>query len=207
MLQEAMAQGIVNYANLAEQIQPSVEKMVGKPVEQSAIVMSLRRMDQQEQQHPRTRFRWNSEILMKSGLCDITLVRSPSLLTKIKRMYDLIDPEKGETLNIIQGNYEVTIIIGERHLPKLLKILEGEKVINKEKGLVALTMSFAKDFLYTPGILAKVTRRLAWEHINVFENISTLTEMIFIIHQKDALRAYTALEQLIEEQDHETRDI
>ena len=136
---------------------------------------------------------------MKTGLSDITFVKSPSLLNKLKRIYDLLDYDKGDTLNVIQGNYEITIVVSEKYTKKILQVLKDEKIINVENGLVSLAMSFSKDFLYTPGIISKVTRKLNWENVNIFENISTMTEIIFIVSKRDSVRAFNALQRLIEE--------
>lgn len=202
MMYEALAQGIVSFANLAENIQDEVEQDTGNDAEIPAIVMAIRRYSEKikpviEKKIP---FKFNSEIIMKTGLVDITLVKTPSALVKLRRVYELVDYEKGETLNVIQGNYEITIAINKQHLPSILKLFEAEKILNKEKDLVSLTMSYTKDFLYTPGIIAKVTRLLAWENINIFENISTMSEVIFIVSKRDAVRAYKALQRLIDEE-------
>ncbi len=199
MLYEAMNQGIVNYANLAENLRPEVQMMVGGKVELPAIIMALRRYAERmkplaEKKMP---FSFKSEIVMKTGLMDITLVKTPSLLTKLKRIYELIDHDKGETLNIIQGNYEITIVINDKYRKDITALLKDEKIINQEKDLVSFTMSFTKGFFYSPGIIAKVTRKLAWENINIFEVISTMTELIFIVHSKDAMRAYKTLQIIV----------
>ncbi len=201
MLYEALANDIVNFANLAEELKPQIEKEIGSKVSESSIIMAIRRHAEgiQKVETNKMPFKFNSEIIMKTGLADVTVVKSISLLAKLKQIYDLVDYEKGETLNIIHGNYEITIVISDKHLDKLLKILKGEKLFNVERNLVALSMSFSKDFLYTPGILAKVTRKLSWENVNVFENISTMRELIYIVSNKDAVRAYNALQGLVEE--------
>jgi aspartokinase len=58
-------------------------------------------------------------------------------------------------------------------------------------------MTFSKDFLYTPGVVYNIIRNIAWENINIFEIVSTNTELTFIIHKKDAVKGYKALEKLI----------
>lgn len=198
MLYEAIASNIVNYANLAKSIRPQVEAELGERTSDSAIIMALRRQGEKISGEGKTKipFKFNSEIIMKTGLADFTFVRSTTIFGKLKKIYDLIDYEKGETLNVIQGNYEITIVINEKHASKVRALLNDEKMLNEEKGLVALAMSFSRDFLYTPGILARVTRTLHWENVNVYENISTMTELIFIVSKKDAVRAYSALEEM-----------
>ena len=69
--------------------------------------------------------------------------------------------------------------------------------MNIETNLVSLTLALTKEFLYTPGILALATRKLAWENINIFENISTMTEVIYIIDEKDVIRAYNSFQELL----------
>ena len=67
-----------------------------------------------------------------------------------------------------------------------------------EKQLVFLTLTFSKDFLYTPGVIFNVVRRIAWENINIYEIASTNTELTFILHKKDAIKGYKVLEKLVE---------
>jgi len=68
--------------------------------------------------------------------------------------------------------------------------------LNVEKDLVSVSMSFPKDFLYTPGVLYRVVKELEWENINIFEIVSTLTELTFIVNKKDAMKSYGVLSQL-----------
>jgi len=200
MLYEALSQGIINYANLAENLRPEIELMVGEKVESPAIVMALRRYSERmsEEVEKKLPYMLKSEIVMKTGLMDLTFVKTPSLLAKIKKLYELTDHDKGETLNIIQGNYEITVVISEKYKKEVLELMKEEKILNQEKGLVSFTMSFSKGFFYSPGIIARVTRTLAWENINIFEIISTMTELTFIISAKETMRAYKALQALNE---------
>jgi hypothetical protein len=59
-------------------------------------------------------------------------------------------------------------------------------------------LTYSKDFLYTPGIIFNVTRNISWENINIFEIVSTNTELTLIIHKKDAMNGYKALEKIIQ---------
>jgi aspartokinase len=201
LLYEAVSREIVNYANLAQSIKEEVDAEVGEETELPAIVMAIRRYAEKIKPvtDKKIPFKFNSEIIMKTGLSDITLVKTNSLLSKLRRMYELVDYDKGDTLITIQGNYELTVVINDRYQKKVKELLKDEKILNTEKDLVSISMNFSKEFLYTPGILARVTRELVWENINIFENISTMTELIFIISNKDAVRAYKCLQALIEE--------
>ena len=60
-------------------------------------------------------------------------------------------------------------------------------------------MALEKDFLYTPGILFAVTRKLYWDNINIFEIVTTATELTFIFQKADAMKAYASIQEIIEE--------
>lgn len=200
VLQEALIEGVINFANLANNLQPRIESELGEKVTRSAIIMALRRHGEELRKKTIVQppFQFNPEIIMKTNLCDICIVKTPSAQESIKEIYKIIDLEKGDTLNIIQGNYEITIVAPQKHLNKLKRILCNEKSLNIEKNLVSLTLSMTKEFLYTPGILSLATRKLAWHDINIFENISTMTELIFIVADKDTVKAYNTFQEMLE---------
>ncbi|MEK6809013.1 MAG: hypothetical protein AABY14_04970, partial [Nanoarchaeota archaeon] len=110
----------------------------------SAVVMALRRYGEQlnERFEPLKHFDYSSDIVIKTNICDFCLIKSNSLHSKIKRLYEMVDFENGDTLSIILGNYEVSIIISEKYKDDVVTLLKDEKIINKEAGLVALTISF-----------------------------------------------------------------
>ena len=93
---------------------------------------------------------------MKTQLCDISVSRSPTLIQQLKKLYDIVKFEKGDILNIIQGSTELSIVTNERYKTKFLEILKKEKILNIEEKLISLTMTFSKDFLYTPGIIFNI---------------------------------------------------
>ncbi len=200
-VEEALGSGIISTANLAEQMLPKIEQELGKKVKHAAIVMALRRFSDEVSGHrvrPK-KFDYSGEILMKTNICDFTIVKSQSLLAKLKTIYNLVNFERGDTLNVILGNNEVSIIINEKYSQKLVQFLLGEKISNKEHGLVALTIIFASDdFLHTPGIIFNAVRKLAWDNVNIYEIVSTMTELTFILNKKDSMKAYEALQEMVD---------
>lgn len=199
-LQEALGQKIISYGNLAEQLKPKIEEELEKEIKHSAVVMALRRYaDELEKDNINLKpFDYNSELVMKTNICDFTVLKSRTLLTKLKSLYSLVDFERGDILNIVLGNYEVSIVINEKYTDKLIKFLKGEKILNKEYDLTALSINFkGGDFLHTPGVIFTIVRRLAWDNINIFEVVSTKTELTLILKQRDSVRAYETLQELI----------
>lgn len=197
-IQEAMSRGIISHGSLAEQLKPEIEEELGREVKRHAIVMALRRYTEiLKERHKKISFDYTSEIIMKTDICDVAVLRSPSLLDKIKEIYDIVEFEKGDILNVIHGRYEVSIVTNERYREKTLGFLKDEKVLNVEKDLISLTLTYSKDFLHTPGVVFNIVRNIAWENINIFEIVSTNTELTLILHKKDAVKGYKALEKLV----------
>ena len=200
-LMEAMGKEIISYGNLAEQLKPEIEKELGKNVKESAIVMALRRYQEELQALDKTirKFKFKGEIILKTSIIDFNVVKSQSLLARIKNLYSMVNFERGDTLNIILGSNEVSIVTNEKYKEKLINFLKGEKILSKEFDLVALTIIFdSKDFFDTPGVIFSAIRKLAWEQINLFEIISTMTELTFILSKKDSMKAYNVLHELFE---------
>ncbi|MCH8329561.1 MAG: hypothetical protein IIB81_04170 [Nanoarchaeota archaeon] len=199
-LLEAMSKELISYGNLAEQLKPEIEQELGKKVKDSAIVMALRRYAEELQSFDKKirKFRFQGEILMRTNIMDFNVIKSSSMLSKIKNIYNLVDFGRGDTLNIILGSNEISIVTNEKYKEKLSNFLKGEKVLNKKFDLVALTVIFeGESFFATPGVVFTAIRKLAWENINLYEIISTMTELTFILSKKDSMKAYNVLQELV----------
>lgn len=199
-LVEAMSKEIISYGNFAEQIKAGIEKELGKKVKESAIVMALRRHADELEHFDKNigKFNFRGEIIMRTNVMDANVVKSEALLAKIKNLYSMLNFGRGDTLNIILGSNEITIVTNEKYDKKVSDFLKGEKILSKKFDLVALTIVFDdKRFFTTPGVIFTAVRRLAWEGINIFEIVSTMTEMTFIVGKKDSMKAYNALQEIV----------
>ena len=199
---EAFGRGILSYGSLASEFKPAIESSLGKEVKESAIVMALRRYAEEIRERPELteprRGRLSCEILMKTNICDFNVYKTDRLLERLKELYELIQIGRGDFLNITVGNEEVSIAVSEKYEEQMQDFLEDEEIIDHKRGLVSLTMLFSGDFLQTPGIIFQVLRLLAWENINVYEIISTMTELTVVIRKEDSTRGYEALQDFIE---------
>jgi len=200
-LQEAINQGVISNNLLAKKLKPEIETELGKEVKLSAIVMALRRHSEKvKDHHLGPSFSYSIETI-KTDIFYIVLEESTTLLSKIQNLYPIIDFKKGGILNIIQGNYEVAVITNKKYKEHLLDLVHDEKAIDTIDDLVSISLSYSKDFLYTPGILYDISRFMAWENINVIDIILTKTEMSLILFKKDLNRCYKILGQFAESND------
>ncbi|MBI2657385.1 hypothetical protein HYX08_01680 [Candidatus Woesearchaeota archaeon] len=199
-VEEALGSRIISFGNLAEQMLPKIEQELGKKARHAAVVMALRRYSEQisQQRKSASSFDYSGEIIVKTSIADFSIVKSQSLLAKLKNIYNLVNFERGDTLNVIVGNNEVSIIVNEKYRGRLAKFLSGEKILAKQSNLVALAIVFnSNDFYSTPGVIFNAVRKLAWENINIYEIVSTMTELTFILGNEDSMRAYNALHELL----------
>jgi len=197
-LQEAINHGIVSYNKLAENIKPEIEKELGKKVKHNAVVMSLRRYAEKlEKKEERISFNYFRELLLKTDICYIVIEQAETSLSRIQSLYDEIEFKLGGIFNVIQGNYEIGIITNSRYKDKFLSLLKGEKILNTVDDLVVVSLSYSKDFSFTPGILYNVSRFIAWENINILNVLHTPKELSFVISKKNAMRCYNTLERMV----------
>ena len=196
-VREGLAQGIISYTSLAEKIKPEVEEELGKKVKLSAIVMALRRYEEKLKKSFReSSFNYFLETILKTDICYIVVNESVTLSPKLLTLYHIIDFKKGGILNIVQGNYEVVVITNQRYKKKVIDLLKTEKILTVVDNLVSISLTYSKDFLFTPGVMYNILRFVAGENINIIDIILTPTELSLIIEKKDAMKCYKVLEKL-----------
>ena len=177
-----------------------MEQQLGKNAQSPAIMMALRRHSESlKAADAKPKLNLNTQLSLKTGLTYFSVKRSPQLFKKLESLYKTFDYESGDTFNVIQGNSEVSVIANDKHEVKIAAALNDEKITTKERNLVSISVEPEKDFAYTPGVLFAVTRKLYWDNINIFEIVTTATELTFLLQKKDAMRAYASLQELLDE--------
>lgn len=205
IIQESINQGIVSYSKLAKNLKPQIEKELGKKVNKSAIVMALRRHSGEfKKSTDKPSFSYSIETI-KTDISYMVFEESPTLLSKLQKLYKTIDFKKGGILNIIQGNYEVSIITNSKYKKKVLDTLFEEKVLDTVDNLVSISLTYSKNFLFQPGILYDISRILSWENINVIDIILTKTELSLIIDKKDLMKCYKFLGRFAENRKYDAK--
>lgn len=198
-LQEAIGKGIASYGSVAKKLKPEIEEELRKEVAHYAIVAAIRRYSERmNYKFQNIKFDANtSEVNLKTNVMDINVLRTPSLFDKLKRIYDIIQFEKGDILHIIYGKNSVSIVTNERYKEHICQFLRDERIMNIEENLVSLSFTIDKGLVDMAGVLFQIVRNFAWENINIIEVISIDLEITFIVDVKDAVRGYKALERLI----------
>jgi len=195
-LQQSINQGIISNSLLAKKIKNDVENELDKEVKYSAIVMALRRHQENlKKSFNESSFNYFEETLVKTEICYVVFKETSTLLPKLFTLYHVIDFKKGGILNIIQGNYEVGVVINNRYKENLFDILKMEKVLFVIDNLISISLLYSKDFTFIPGVIYNVSRILAWNDINIVSILQTPTEMSLVINKKDMAKCFEVLDQ------------
>ncbi len=197
---EAIQDDIINYSSLASFINKEVESIAGKTVNNSAIVMALRRINPVELKKVSSKLdnliKNLGDITVRSNLVDYTFRNSESLLNKQQK---LLSEFKGETdlfFTISQGVYETTFVISDKFKEGIPELFDGEKLISFSYGLSSISIKLPKENTEQPGLYYFIFRKLAWDGINVLEVVSTSNEFTIILKDQDIDKAFSVIKKL-----------
>ena len=201
-ISDMLIQDIASYSNLALSIKPKVEELYGAPVSDSSIVMAIRRYAEELRSRPKKSRSGsiNYEIQMKTNIYDVNLRRNDLFAEKLPEIYSSVHTDRGDFINVTIGSHEITLSVSENCRENVDRILSGFDIVHSYTDLVALTIVFHGDYIQTPGITYLAVRKLAWEHINIIEIVSTMNVLTFIESREDSHRAYQALEAFLDEE-------
>lgn len=190
LIQEAINKEIVSYNKLAYYLKPKIELEINKPVKNSAIIMAIKRNTKKIKSNSEN-FKFPKSIeTIRSDICYIVFEESPTILSKLYELYHIVNFKKGGILNIIQGNYEIAVIINKKYKEELLDLCYEEKILETIDNLVSISYSYSKDLFYKHKILHDISVFLAWDNINIIDIILTKTEISIIIKEDDFSRFY-----------------
>lgn len=196
-IHEALEKDLINIMALAEYIQPDIEKEIGQ-VKTSAVSMAIRRyIEDTKSDYEKFKITKKVDVSIKSNLFEISLQKSNTVFKKLMRLYDVVNFEIGDTLNVIQGNYEILIVSNEKYEEKFLKILNGEKIKAVNRNMASISLPIPDEMIDTPGYYYVLSKTFALNNVSIIDVVNTETEATFILHDKDISRAYNILKKEI----------
>lgn len=199
-LEEGLITGIINQAYLADMLKSEVEQIVGRQTNRYAIVMAIRRLSEHLAESfvsKSSEMLKGSDITITSGIFEMTVRKDARALGNVSKLYELVDLSKGDFLTITHGIYEMTIISNAKYRKRISEMFGKHEIINVVERLSSLIVRIPPESVEAVGVLYALTKALSWENINIVEVVSTLTEEIFIIREKDAASAFGAINKMI----------
>jgi hypothetical protein len=199
-LEEALADNLINISSLARQMQPEIEKQLGKAIQTGAIVMAINRRPVQ------AAFRISKsirefmvrlgDIIVRSDLRDYTFENSAGLNACNRLLMDGIAGEKDIFCTISQGVFETTLVVSTYLAPRIQDIYKKEKLLANKEKLSSVTIRLPESNTEVSGIYYFLLKQLAWIGINICEVISTTNEVTLVVSEKDVHKAFALLMEM-----------
>ena len=181
--QEALKQGTLNLRAYATKIHERVETLTKKPVKLGSMVMVLSRLKKVV-----LGFENPGIDLIIEGLSiktDLVVVNYEKTLKIIKNISQTHFARNDKDFFVITESLSEIAII----YPFSKMVLFNDQIKIKEKSkftnAVAITLTFSDEYVTVPNVLHAFVSCLAAKKINLLQIVSTLTEVSFIIENKD----------------------
>jgi len=184
---------LLNLTKLARFLLPSVEAQTRKTVSDSAVLMSLSRLQRKwsKSRPQKTDALVLDKVSIVSGLCSVTLAKTQTTHRELNRVFTAVQEQNG-FITITEGLREVTVIVEEENFGRLRKALSSRpKIVHRSVASVGMT--FSERYLSVKGVLHQLLEQIALQNINVLEVASTATEFYIYVEERDVEVAFTAI--------------
>ncbi|MFA6257596.1 MAG: hypothetical protein WC671_01125 [Candidatus Paceibacterota bacterium] len=181
----ALSNGYMNMSSYAHRIRPRVEALTKKQVTITSLVVSLSRVRKElKKEQPLI---WDvpiKNITTKLPLSEIIYENTDKLMEELESLYKNISVSQEDFFTTTIGTAEVDIICSSNLEKKVLKHFKIKpKIINYN--LAAIGVSYGPEVFGIPNVFFSLLSVTARARINIEELVSTPTELIFIIAEKD----------------------
>lgn len=194
-LQLGLHHRLFNLTQLARFLLPLLRARLKRRLQVSAITMALSRTqrDLPKSFKPKQdRFRLE-KLSVHSGLSVLTIEKTRQAVAQAHALYVKMG-RAGKYFTLTEGVTQLTLIVDSADLPTVEQAL-SVPIVAKNNAVGALSASFSKQYIRTPGFLYLVLQQVAVQGINVVEIASTATELILYLDQKDVRLAFDTLYQ------------
>ena len=199
-LASALSDGIINLTSLARKIHPDIEALMNKPVNQGAIIMSLKRVSD-DARYTATKkiikvLKNLGDITVRSALVDYGFLLSETLLLTQANLLKKIEFKKDVFYTSSRGVAESNIVVSQTIVPLVDELFQNEVCQSKVENLSSITIKLPTDNVKIPGIYYFLFQRLSWEGVNITEVISTSNEFTILMDEDQVDIAFKVIKDL-----------
>jgi hypothetical protein len=181
----ALTNGYMNMSSYAHQIRPRVENLTKKKVTIASLVVSLSRLRKEFQKaKPLIRDVPITNITTKLPITEIAYENSSEFIKGLESLHKNIAVSQEDFFTMTRGTHEIDIICSENLEKKILKHFKAKpKWVNHN--FAAIGIAYGPEVFGMPNIFFSLLAVTARAQINIEELVSTPTELIFIVAEKD----------------------
>ena len=184
-VRDCLKKGLINYSSLTRQICKDLNLDLKKNFD--AILIACRRYYK----------KISKEAVLENEIMNI--LKDSKLEVKTKIVVVLVEKDiyyghlielqkeikkKAELFHIIEGSNTMTVITSYEFLDIVKKLFKN-KLIKVTENLAEVTLKSSEDMENTPGVIAYLSSLLGGNGINITETMSTWTDTLFVIKEKD----------------------
>ncbi len=182
----ALTEGYMNMSSYAYRIRKRVESWAKKPVTVNGLVVSLSRLGKElRRERPLMHDVAIKNISTRLPLSEVVYEKTSRLILELESLHKNISVSGEDFLTITIGTTEVDVICSSNLERNILKHFAGirPKIVNHN--LAAIGISFFPEVFGTPNTFFSLLAITARARINIEELVSTPTEFILIVAERD----------------------
>jgi hypothetical protein len=181
----ALFDGYMNMSSYAYKIRGEVEEITKKKVTITSLVVSLSRIKKElKKQKPLIQDINIKNISTKLPISEIVYENSNKFIEELGTLHKGISLTREDFFVSTISINEMNIIVSSNLVDKVIKHFKNKpKIINRD--LAAVGISLSEENFNIPNTFFSLLSVLARNRINIEELVSTSTELIFIIKEKD----------------------
>ena len=181
----ALTNGYMNMSSYAYQIRPRVEALTKKKVTIASLVVTLSRLRKEfKKEKPLIREVPITNITTKLPLSEMSFENSKVVVEKLESFHKNISISPEDFFTTTRGTKEINIIYSSHLENKILKHFKIKPKWNNHN-FAAIGISYGPEVFGMPNIFFSLLSVTARARINIEELISTPTELVFIVAEKD----------------------
>ena len=181
----ALTHGYMNMSSYAYRIRPQIEELTKKKVTIASLVVSLSRLRKEfKKEKPLIHEVPIKNITTKLPLSEIIYENSVQFIKDLESLHKNISVGQDDFFATTIGTTELDIICSSSLEKKIIKHFKV-KPQRINRGLAAIGVSFGTEVFGTPNVFFSLLSVTARARINIEELVSTPTELIFVIAEKD----------------------
>ncbi len=181
----ALTEGYMNMSSYAHKIRGMVETTTKKKVTITSLVVSLSRLKKElKKQKPLIQDVEVKNITTKLPISEIVYDNSDKFIEELGTLHKEISLTREDFFVATVSIHEMNIIVSSNLADKVIKHFKMKpKIINNNFAAVGISLS--SDTFDTPNTFFSLLSVVARARINIEELVSTSTELVFIIAEKD----------------------
>ena len=192
----SLTEGYMNMSSYAHRIKQKVEEQIKKQVTITSLVVSLSRLRKEfKKERPLIQDVIIKNITTKLPLSEITYENRTKFMEGLESLHKNISVSQEDFFTTTIGTSETDVICSSHIAPKVMKHFKMKpKAVNHN--LAAIGISFDPKVFSTPNTFFSLLSVTARARINIEELVSTPTELIFIVTEKDFAQTVALFSEL-----------